>query len=99
MSQDSRLYQKNPQTKRYNIVSLPRSGAFGAKKTVDKGLISGLEYCACEGIGCWKITNPVDPTVCDFIVSGDIAPEDEFLNNRISNAIIGTTFIVGVDKL
>jgi hypothetical protein len=100
MSRDSRLYQKNPQTKRFNIVNLPRSGAFGNRKTIEKGLISGIEKCVCEGIGCWKIANPVYPTVCDFIVSAnEIKPENDFTNNRINNAIIGQTFIVGVDKI
>jgi hypothetical protein len=69
MSQDSRLFQRNPQTKRYNVVNLPRSGAFDKKKSVDVAFIGGLEICQCEGIGCWKVVNPLDQSACDFIVS------------------------------
>ena len=76
MSEDSRLYQKNPKTKRYNVVSLPRSGAFGTKKVLDKGYFGGPEICGCGGgVGCERVTNPILPNVCDIIVYPCIAPD------------------------
>ena len=76
MSQDSRLYQKNPQTKRYNVVSLPRSGAFGMRKVLEKGYFGGPEICQCgAGVGCSIVANPVLPNICDIIVERCIAPD------------------------
>jgi hypothetical protein len=76
MSEDSRLYQKNPKTKRYNVVSLPRSGAFGTKKVLDKGYFGGPEICACgAGVGCSMVTNPMLPDVCDIIVYRCLTPD------------------------
>lgn len=69
MAEDRRLFQRNPQTKRYNVVSLPRSGAFGHRKVIDKAFVVGDAVCPCNnGIGCSIVHDPNRPNPCDIIV-------------------------------
>lgn len=92
MPNDPRLYQRDPRTRRLNPVSLPRSGAFGNKKTIDKAYIGGPDECPCElGIGCFIITDPQKPSKCDFVVWSGCLP--------VGDAIINDTFIVGCDSI
>ena len=69
MVSDRRLFQKNPQTKRQNVVSLSRSGAFGRVKSIDKAFTGGEIPCHCRnGVGCSQVTNIYVPTPCDIVV-------------------------------
>lgn len=75
MSSDKRLFQKDAKTRRFNVVNLPRSGAFGAKKTIDRAYIGGPEICQCAKgpdfcppWNCARITDVILPDACDFTV-------------------------------
>jgi hypothetical protein len=83
---DKRLFQRDIRTKRYNVVNLPRSGAFGRRKTTARAFF-GKGYCQCAtpennyipGIGCFQISDSVLSNLCDWVVQESTGSEfDEF---------------------
>lgn len=98
MAEDRRLYQKDPQTKRYNVVNLPSSGAFGKYKSLDKAYDSRVFLCPCEaGIGCSTISHNDYASVCDIIVEPCDAPEFICLDSSGSEVVHGAYKLAGCD--